>query len=63
MVVWVWVLTGFYEVEGRESERKNIFKKSSSSLTLHAQGRRRTVWFFFYLKKRKRNLEEPKNRL
>jgi hypothetical protein len=63
MVVWVWVLTGFYEVEGRESERKNIFKKSSSSLTLHAQGRRRTIWFFFFLKKRKRNLKEPKNRL
>jgi len=52
MVVWVWVLTGFYEVEGRESERKNIFKKSSSSLTLHAQGRRRTVWFFFLKEKK-----------
>jgi hypothetical protein len=40
MVVWIWVLAGFYKVEGRESEREKHFQKSSSSLPLHAQGRR-----------------------
>jgi len=51
---------GFRQVEGRESEQEKHFQKSSSSLPLHAQGRRRTVPFktalfrlFFLYKKRK----------
>jgi len=54
----------------RESGKNDL--KSSSSLPLHAQGRRRTVSFkrhcfsvlyIFFFKKRKCNLEEPKNGL
>ena len=62
---------GFRQVEGRESEWEKHFQKSSSSLPLHTQGRRRTVpfkmalfrLFFIYIRKEKCNLEEPKNRL
>ena len=36
---------GFMQVGGRESEREKDFQKSSSSLPLHTQGRRRTVPF------------------
>jgi hypothetical protein len=51
--------------EGKNSGKN--FQKSSSSLSLHSQGRRRTVPFktalfrVFFLKKEKCNLKEPKN--
>jgi len=59
---------------GRKSETGKNNLKSSSSLPLHTQGRRRTmpfkttlfqcfVLFFVFFKKRKCNLEEPKNGL
>jgi hypothetical protein len=52
--------------EGKNSGKN--FQKSSSTLSLHSQGRRRTVPFktalfqvFFFLRKEKCNLKEPKN--
>jgi hypothetical protein len=53
------------QVEERESEREKHFQKSSSSLPLHAQGRRScTVPFktapcsflFFFFEEKKKNL-------
>jgi hypothetical protein len=61
MVVWVWVMRAFW-ASGVERESGKNDLKSSSSLPLHAQGRRRTVPFkttlfqcSFFLKK-KRNV-------
>jgi hypothetical protein len=57
---------GFMQVEGRESEREKHFQKSSSSLPLHAQGRRSctvsfktapcSLIFFFFFEEKKKNL-------
>jgi len=58
-----------YKWEGKEDAKNDL--KSSSSLPLHAQGRRRTVpfktalfqcsVFFFFFFEKKCNLEEKKN--
>ena len=66
MVMWVWVLTGFYEVEGRESEREKHFQKifffpdfaCAGKKKLHRAVQNGTVHgFFFFLKKRKKTWE------
>jgi hypothetical protein len=66
--VWVWVVPGFLGKWGGERERKKHLK-SSSSLPLHAQGRRRTVPFktalfqcsgFFFLRKENVTWKNPK---
>jgi len=58
---------GKWEGKEKENSRKKDLK-SSSSLPLHTQGRRRmvsfkTTLFGFFLKKIKCNWKEPKNRL
>jgi len=61
MVVWVWVLTGFYEVEGRESEREKHFQKifffpdfaCAGKKKLHSAVQNNTVQVFFFEEKKK----------
>jgi hypothetical protein len=72
--VGVWVVSGEWSSRGWGESGKNDLQ-FSYSLSLYAQGRRRTllfktalfrcsvVFFFFLKKKRKCNWEEPKNRL
>jgi hypothetical protein len=69
MVAWVWVMQVFW-VSGVERERRRIAGnkdlKSSSSLPLHAQGRRRIVLkrhcfgFFFFEENENKFGSDPK---
>jgi hypothetical protein len=57
MVVWVWVLTGFYEVEGRESEREKHFQKIFFFPDFACAGKKEnSLVFFLKKKKRKENV-------